>query len=475
MVLDRMKIEPPRTSSVHFTCYSKAQRRKSPSFFKPIKSTVFSVLGINHNTAPVELRENVLFEQASMGAALGSALSMDGVVGVAILSTCNRTELYIDAQDRDCTSAMLDWMANWHELESDQLQNIHYVYCGEQAAGHLMKVASGLDSLILGEPQILGQLKSAYAVALDASALSSGLHRAFHLAFSMAKKIRSETAIGKNPVSVAYAAVALARQIFSELNSKTAMLIGAGETVRLASQHLLQQGVNKLIIANRTANRAQQLADDLTADITDRQVVAEAILLSDIPDHLHRADILISSTASQLPILGKGAVESALKKRKHSLMFMVDIAVPRDIEAQVDELDDVYLFTVDDLGEVVEKNRRSREAAANEAVDIIDQGVDQWLRAERASGQAELIRAFRDQAGELRDAELRKALKSLDGGEEPRKVAERLASALTNKLLHRPTAEISQAISEGHTEVVKVAGRLFGLQSDTDTNDKEAE
>ena len=438
------------------------------------KIPVLIVLGINHKTASVDLREQVLFEPGRMREALVDARAQPAVAGVAVLSTCNRTEVYAEVVKPEAAHEVLKWMAQWHGLNNDQLQPVHYLFEDSAAAAHLMKVASGLDSLILGEPQILGQLKSAYAVALEASTLSSGLHRTFHLAFSMAKKVRTETAIGKNPVSVAYAAVALARQIFSELNSKTAMLIGAGETIRLASQHLVQQGLSRLIIANRTLDRAQQLAEDLNGDGLSRDGLAvEVILLSEIPEHLHRADILISSTASQLPILGKGAVESALKQRKHSLMFMVDIAVPRDIEAQVDELDDVYLFTVDDLGEVIEENRRSREDAAAEATQIIDNGVSQWLREERASGQAELIRLFRDQAGDLRDAELKKAIKSLESGEQPAQVVERLAHALTNKFLHRPTAEINRAIGDGQNEVVDLVASLFGLDTRLTTIDQD--
>lgn len=418
---------------------------------------MFIVLGINHNTAPVEIRERVAFEPKSLVPALLDAQENLGHQGVAILSTCNRTELYLETDEPP--ERALEWMAKWHGLDPKNLDGVNYVATDDEAASHLMKVASGLDSLILGEPQILGQLKSAYAVALDAGTLSSGLHRTFQQVFSTAKRIRSETAIGKNPVSVAFAAVSLARQIFSELKTKTALLIGAGETIRLASQHLVQQGVTRLIIANRTLNNAQKLAEDLN-------VSAEAILLSDIPEYLHRADIVISSTASQLPILGKGAVESALKQRKHALMFMVDVAVPRDIEHEVDDLDDVYLFTVDDLSEVIEENRRSREEAAAEATAIIEECRQQWVRDNRAARNVDLIKVFRNRSTEIRDQELQKALAALETGESADKVLERLAKNLTNKLIHHPTSELNKAISDDRSEIIDAAQRLLDLGDD---------
>lgn len=422
---------------------------------------MFIVLGINHNTAPVEVRERVAFEPKSLVPALLDAQENLGNEGVAILSTCNRTELYLETNESP--KRALEWMAKWHGLDASMLDDVNYVVTDDDAASHLMKVASGLDSLILGEPQILGQLKSAYAVALDAGTLSSGLHRTFQQVFSTAKRIRTETAIGKNPVSVAYAAVSLARQIFSELETKTALLIGAGETIRLASQHLIQQGVKKLIIANRALNNAQSLASELN-DLAE----TEAILLSDIPEYLHRADIVISSTASQLPILGKGAVESALKQRKHALMFMVDIAVPRDIEHEVDDLDDVYLFTVDDLSEVIEENRRSREEAAAEAEAIIEQCREQWVRDSRAAHKVDLIKLYRARSSDTRDQELQRALSALESGESADKVLKRFASNLTNKLIHHPTTELNKAISEGDSEIINLAQRLLDLGENPD-------
>ncbi len=266
--------------------------------------------------------------------------------------------------------------------------------------------------------------------------------------------MRTETAIGENPVSVAYAAVSLAQQIFSNLKQDTALLIGAGETIELVARHLAEQGIKHIIVANRTLDRAQRLASEFSG---------EAILLADIPEQLHRADIVISSTASQLPLLGKGAVESALKKRKHKPMFMLDIAVPRDIEEQVGELDDVYLYTVDDLHAVIDENKKSRVAAADQAEEIINEGVEQFLRHQRALNAVETVKAYRQKAEQMRDAELQKALRSLQTGANPEQVLQTLARNLTNKLIHSPTAVLKEASAGSRHHVLQVAQELFDL------------
>ena len=415
---------------------------------------MLTVIGINHNTASVDLRERVAFDPKDVTTALLDAQAGDSAEGVAIISTCNRTELYLETNRP--SDDLLDWLRGWHSLAPNELQDVYYSYEGDEAAAHIMKVASGLDSQVLGEPQILGQLKSAYAVAEEVGTLNSELHHIFQIAFGIAKRVRSETAIGQNPVSVAYAAVSLAKQIFSDLASKTALLIGAGDTIRLASQHLADQGVRKFIIANRTLVNAQQLGEGLDAT---------PILLSDIPDYLDQADICVSSTASQLPILGKGAVESALKKRRH-LMLMIDIAVPRDIEPEVGELDDVYLFTVDDLTDVIEENKRSREEAAEQAMAIIAEGAIKWQRERRASESVDLIRQYRDKAAGVRDAEVQKAIKLLQSGSEPETVLTQLANNLTKKLIHQPTVQLGQASGEGREELLAWGKELLGLDDD---------
>ena len=415
-------------------------------------------LGINHRTAALETRERVAFAPELMMTALQDGLAGVGSEDFAILSTCNRTELYASG-DLASDTTMLEWLASERGLEPSDFESSCYTYRDDAAVRHMMKVASGLDSMVLGEPQILGQMKSAFAVAQKAGTVTGHLQQVFQQVFATAKRVRTETAIGENPVSVAYAAVSLAQQIFAHLKDVHALLIGAGETVELLARHLREQGVGQITVANRTLSRAQEMAEIFSAD---------AILLSDIHDRLHEADVVISSTASQLPVLGKGAVESALKKRKHKPMFMVDIAVPRDIEPEVGQLDDIYLYTVDDLKSVIEVNRRQREDAANQAETIINEGVISWQKQLRGQDVAGTIRAFRGTVGAVRDAELGKALVALNQGQPPEQVLRQLAHGLTNKLLHTPTTRLKKAGELGHHQRIRWTHELFGLPDPAD-------
>lgn len=419
-------------------------------------------LGINHATAPLEIREKVAFAPEKMVDALQQASKQLGLQEIAILSTCNRTEVYVyPAPD---LHAVLEWLAGYHDVPAGDLVRCNYCYHGEEAVRHMMKVACGLDSMILGEPQILGQMKSCYAVACEAETVGSGLHNAFQQVFAIAKRVRTETAIGENPVSVAFAAVSLAQQIFSDLRDDTALLIGAGETIELVARHLRDQGVRELIVANRTLGRAREVAGHFGA---------EAILLADIPDHLHRADIVISSTASQLPLLGKGAVETALKRRKHKPMFMVDIAVPRDIEAQVGELDDVYLYTVDDLRQVIDQGRRSREEAAEKARVIVDEGVGFYQAELRAMDAVAVIKAYRKKAQIIAAEELQKAERSLARGMDSQQVLQQLTRGVVNKLMHAPTIKLKEAGAAGRTEMLSLTRELFDINElDSSDNDE---
>lgn len=417
---------------------------------------MFTLLGINHNTAPLEVREKVAFSPEQIPAALAAAREATGAEGVAILSTCNRTELYLDSEQAD---GLMQWLANWHQVPLDQIRESAYQLVDQEAANHVMRVASGLDSMVLGEPQILGQLKSAYAVAEQSGTLNSELYRLFQHTFAAAKRVRSETAIGENPISVAYASVSLARQIFADFSKKTALLVGAGETIALVGRHLKEQGIGRVIIANRTLERAQELAEGLDAEV---------ILLSDIPDRLVEADILFTSTASQLPLLGKGAVESALKQRKHRMMFMVDLAVPRDIEPEVARLEDVYLYTVDDLRDVIEENRRSREQAAQEAEGILQQCLQNWQQDRQAASHSDLIRQYRESADSLRQQELEKARAMLDAGQDAQEVLERFSNSLTNKLLHQPTSQLNRLTRTGDGQLLAWARKLLGIDNKSD-------
>ncbi len=414
-----------------------------------------TALGINHNTAPVDVRERVAFAPEQVVDALADLCATAGLEEAVILSTCNRTELYVVGDSPLTPAPLLHWLAQYHHLTSVELEACAYHFNEDRALQHMMQVAAGLDSMVLGEPQILGQMKSAHAVALEAGTLGTQLSRAFQRVFSIAKKVRTDTAIGENPVSVAYAAVDLAGHIFSDLGQCSALLVGAGETVELVARHLREAGVSRLVIANRTLDRARQLAD---------QFGAEAVLLADIPGQLEQADIVISSTASQLPILGKGAVEQALKVRRHRPYLMVDIAVPRDIEPQVGELNDVYLYSVDDLREIVDENLRSRQDEARKADEIITAGVGQFLEELRTLGAVDSVRQYRRLAEQTRDVELERALRQLARGEDPERILTVLARSITNKLIHAPTAGLKRASASGESRQLKVARDLLGLQ-----------
>ncbi|CAD5107865.1 glutamyl-tRNA reductase [Zestomonas carbonaria] len=413
----------------------------------------FLALGINHKTAPVEIRERVAFTPEQLVDALQQLCLCTASREAAILSTCNRSELYLE-QDGAAAERVLAWLAEYHQLNLDDLRACAYVHEDDSAVRHMMRVASGLDSMVLGEPQILGQMKSAFAVAREAGTIGPLLGRLFQATFSTAKLVRTDTAIGENPVSVAFAAVSLAKQIFSDLHRSQALLIGAGETISLVARHLHDQGVRRIVVANRTLERASLLAE---------QFGAHAVLLSDIPHELVSSDIVISSTASQLPILGKGAVESALKQRKHKPIFMVDIAVPRDIEAEVGELDDVYLYTVDDLHEVIAENLKSRQGAAQAAEELVAAGTEDFMQRLRELAAVDVLKSYRQQAERLRDEELAKAQRLLANGSSADEVLAQLARGLTNKLLHAPSVQLKKLSADGRIDALAVAQELFSL------------
>lgn len=410
--------------------------------------------GINHKTAPLEIREQTAFAPERLVNALADITSAGGAHEATILSTCNRTEVYCSHEQAN-SDQMVDWFCGYHRLSPKELEPFIYRHPDKDAVRHAFRVASGLDSMVLGEPQILGQMKDAFATAHKTGATGKLLNQLFQHTFSVAKQVRTETLIGASAVSVAYAAVKLARQIFADLRQQTVLLIGAGETIELTAQHLRQQQIGHIIVANRTVERAQKLADT---------VAGEAIALAELPSRLHEADIVISSTASQLPILGKGAVENALKKRKHRPIFMVDLAVPRDIEFEVGELNDIYLYTVDDLNDVIEENLQARQEAAREAEQIIELQVDQFVSWLKTLDAVPMIRALRENADQLRRRELDKARRMLANGEKPEVVIEVLARALTNKYTHTPTAALKRAGHEADKAVIEAARLLFDLK-----------
>ncbi|WP_404403028.1 glutamyl-tRNA reductase [Idiomarina seosinensis] len=387
-----------------------------------------SALGINHKTAPVDLRERVAFSTEQLDSALQAVLQLQGVEEVVIVSTCNRTELY--CQGPVSEQLLLGWLAGFHGLAADTLQQHHYAYSGPQAVNHLMSVASGLDSLVLGEPQILGQVKQAYQLAKRHAAVGGVLERLFQQTFRVAKTVRNETEVGQNAVSVAYAAVSLAKHIFARLEKSSVLLIGAGDTSELVAQHLRQQGVSNLTVANRTLQRASELAD---------KIGGKAHSLAELGDLLPAADIVVSSTASTLPIVGKGVIEKALKQRRHKPMLLIDLAVPRDIEEQVNELDDAYLYTVDDLQNIISENVKNREQAARQAQIIIQQQSEQFKDWLNSLDSVRLIRQYRQHSQQLADVQRDKALQMLQQGKDPEQVINLLAHRLTQQLSHQPT------------------------------------
>ena len=431
------------------------------------------LVGINHTTASIDLREKVAFPPEIIRAALRSLVALEPVAEAVIVSTCNRTEIYLDygggtpatqpdmeANRKlvDRANVVIDWLSSYHGLDRQQLQDCSYFYESEDVIRHLMKVGCGLDSMILGEPQILGQIKSAFALSRDLEVVGASLGRAFQGAFSIAKEVRTDTAIGENPVSVAYAAVTLADRIFSDLPSLSILLIGAGRTIELVARHLMERGVHSMVVANRTLDNALEIA---------KRFDGTGALLSDIPEKLVTADIVVSSTNSQLPLLGKGAVERALKQRKHKPMLLIDLAVPRDIEQEVGQVADAYLYSIDDISEVIEDSHKSREEAANQAHSIIERGVEEFSMQMRSLNAVGTLKAFREKADNIRDGELQKAIKSLEKGDKAEVVLESLARGITNKLIHSPSVQMKQASSEGRDEVLQLIQELFDLDQDS--------
>jgi glutamyl-tRNA reductase len=418
-------------------------------------------LGLNHTTAPVDLREQVAFDADRLPSALQELKAAFPVVREgAILSTCNRTELFL-AIDGDQSPDIAGWLAGFHGVSRDALESHIYAFHELRAAQHMMRVASGLDSLVLGEPQILGQFKDAIRYARDARATGSELEQAFAKVMSVAKRIRTETAIGRNPVSVAYASVTLAGRIFSNLASCHVVLIGAGETIQLVAEHMAGQGVRGIDVVNRTLANAETLAATIDG---------YAWPLDALSARIAHADIVISSTASPVPVLGKGMAERAQKVRRHKPMFMVDLAVPRDIEPEVGDIDSVYLYTVDDLNAVVEEGLEQRQEAARQAEQLIAEALDDWQREIRGYRAVDSIRALRANCQEVSERELERARKAIQSGKSPDEALQLLTRNLTNKFLHTPTVALRSAAEQGDLSLIESANRLFGID---DLEDQE--
>jgi glutamyl-tRNA reductase len=408
-------------------------------------------LGINHHTAPLDIREQVAFDPTRLVQALHDLLRGGPVREAAILSTCNRMELYCATEE---PAAAVDWLANYHALSARRIEPYLYRHPQKDAVRHMFRVASGLDSMVLGEPQILGQMKQAARVAEEAGTLGTLLNKLFQRTFAVAKEVRSTTAIGANIVSMAAAAVHLSERIFERLDGQRVLFIGAGEMIELCAAHFAGAKPKRLSIANRTPERAKPIAERFNGDV---------LRLDEVSEKLADYDIVVSCTASTLPIIGLGMVERALKARRHRPMVMVDLAVPRDIEAEVGELDDVFLYTLDDLGQIVESGQESRQAAIVEAEEIITHRVDDFLHWMAARETVPTIRALRDTAERARRHELEHALKLLQRGDDPAQVLDALSKGLTNKLLHPPTEALNLAEGAERGEVAELISRIWRL------------
>jgi len=416
----------------------------------------FVIVGINHRTAPVEIREKVVFAGNELVEGLHELRRIPGVREGLIVSTCNRTELYCVSEHGE--PPLAQWLAHWHDLASHHLDISSSVYRlhGSEAIKHVFCVACGLDSMVLGEPQILGQLKTAYRDALEQGTTGPYLNRLMQTAFSVAKRVRTQTRIGASAVSVASAAVVLARSVFERFENHTALLVGAGETIALVARHLHANGLRRVVVANRSLERAQELAAEFGGS---------AIGLDALAAHLPDADIVITSTASPTPVITYDAVRAALRERKRKPIFMVDIAVPRDIEPRIAQLDDVYLFTIDDLQNVVNENIESRREAARDADELIRAEIEAFEQTLKSVDVAPLIRRLRADAESLRDQSIVQAKRMLAAGRDPTEVVEFLATTLTNRLMHAPSSHLRAAAERNDEEAIRALQALFA--SDT--------
>jgi glutamyl-tRNA reductase len=408
--------------------------------------------GLNHQTAPLDVRERVVFGAEQLTQALRDLVDRRPVSEAAIISTCNRTEIYCSTAE---PGAAIDWMAGYHRLKPAQIQPYLYELPQARAVKHAFRVASGLDSMVLGEPQILGQFKTAVRSAEAAGTLGWMLNKLFQRTFSVAKTVRSETEIGASTVSMAAAAVRLAERIYPSIAEQSMLFIGAGEMIELAATHFAAHHPRKMTFANRTQARAQQLAD---------RFFGHVIPLNDIGAQLALYDIVVSCTASPLPIIGKGLTESALRARKHRPMLMFDLAVPRDIETEVAALDDAFLYTVDDLGQIAREGMDQRQNAVAQAEVIIENQVSDFMHWLDNRALVPTIRALRDTAERARRHELERAMRSLARGSDPQQVIDELSRALTNKFMHPPSHALNHAAEDERDELAAVIARLYQIQ-----------
>mgnify|MGYP000943141444 FL=1 len=410
-----------------------------------------TAVGLNHQTAPLSIREKLAFTAASLPEAVRNLARSKAAKEAVILSTCNRTELYCVGE----TEQIIEWLAQYHNLPAEEIRPYLYTLDNNETIRHVFRVACGLDSMVLGEPQILGQIKDAVRVAQEQESINTNLNALFQKTFAVAKEVRTDTAVGENSVSMASASVKLAEQIFPDISDLNVLFIGAGEMIELVATYFAAKNPKLITVANRTLPRAQELCDKLGLN-------AEPCLLTELPDILHEYDVVVSSTASQLPLVGKGMVERALRLRLNMPMFLLDLAVPRDIEAEVGELGDAYLYTVDDMMGIVQNGKEARQKAAAEAEAMVEKKVGEFVRQQQSRQSVPLIRALRDEGERARRQVLENAMKQLAKGASAEEVLERLSIQLTNKLLHSPTQTLNKAGSE-NSNLVDAVAQIYQL------------
>lgn len=410
-----------------------------------------TAVGLNHQTAPLSIREKLAFSAAVLPEAVRNLARSNAATEAVILSTCNRTELYCVGDSEE----IIRWFADYHSFPIEEISPYLYTLGMQETVRHAFRVACGLDSMVLGEPQILGQIKDAVRVAQEQESMGKKLNALFQKTFSVAKEVRTDTAVGENSVSMASASVKLAEQIFPDIGDLNVLFIGAGEMIELVATYFAAKNPRLMTVANRTLARAQELCDKLGVN-------AEPCLLSDLPAILHEYDVVVSSTASQLPIVGKGMVERALKQRQSMPLFMLDLAVPRDIEAEVGDLNDAYLYTVDDMVNIVQSGKEARQKAAAAAEMLVSEKVAEFVRQQQGRQSVPLIRALRDEGEKARKQVLENAMKQLAKGATAEEVLERLSIQLTNKLLHSPTQTLNKA-GEEDKDLVHAVAQIYHL------------
>ena len=409
-------------------------------------------IGMNHKTASLEIREKLSVAKDESHKILKKLHSMPLIDEVFLLSTCNRTELYCEMEDLSYVNNVSEWLLKQKGLSIKDFENNIYSYSDSSVVRHALNVASGLDSMVIGEPQILGQFKNAFQDAYDAGTIGKNLDRLFQYAFSTAKEVRTDTQIGASSLSIANVAVSLTDQFYDDLSEKNALLIGAGETIYIAAKNLRKKNIKNIYIANRTLENAELIANEVSGT---------SISLTDIPEHLKDSDIIISAASSKIPLIGKGAIETSLKHRKHRPMYIVDLGVPRNIEAEVKGLPDIFLYTLDNIQDLVRKNYKTRKEAAYDAQYIIDTKVEEYMNWRKSQSAFSIIKMYREDCELIRKNCLDKSINQLNSGKEAKDIIEQLSINLTSKLSHKPTLALNKAGQTNNRKLINLVCDIF--------------